>query len=157
MNTLMKRNSSNGSTPATFSGMVDRIFQNNLNRLFDDEFWGFNAFDRTFNVPVNLRETDKSFELEVVAPGYKKEDFKINLHGETLTVSLEHKEEDTHESKDEGWLRKEYKKHSFSRSFQLDDVVDTGRITAVYNDGILHLSLLKKDNAQKVSRNIEIQ
>jgi len=157
MNTLMKRNSSNGNTPSTFSGMVDKLFQNNLNRVFDDDVWGFTGLDRTVNVPVNVRETDKSFELDVVAPGHAKEDFKINVNGETLTVSLEHKEENSQQNKEEGWLRKEYKKQSFSRSFSMDDTIDANKITAKYLNGILHLILLKKEGAQKVSRNIEIQ
>ncbi len=156
MNTLMKK--TNGSTPATtFSGMVDNIFQNNLNRLFDDNFWGFNGVSQNVSVPVNLKETDKSYELELVAPGLKKEDFKIHVSGELLTVSFEHSAEQQQQNKDEGWLRKEYQKRSFTRSFNLDDTMDANKITAKYADGILKLDLPKKEGAQTVSRNIEIK
>ncbi len=160
MNTLMKRTNGNGNMPAsTFSGLVDKIFQNNVNRLFDDDFWGFSNVSQNVNVPVNVRETDKSFELELVAPGLKKEDFKINLQKELLTVSFEHSEEQSqsHEAKEKGWLRKEYQKRSFSRSFNLDDAIDAGSISAKYTDGILHLSLPKTEGAQALSRTIEIK
>jgi HSP20 family protein len=158
MNTLMKKNSSNGNMPATtFSGMIDKLFQSNVNRYLDDNFWGFNGLEQKVSVPVNLRETNKSFELEVVAPGHAKEDFKINVNGDTLSVSLEHKEEKNQQNTDEGWLRKEYRKQSFSRSFSIDDTIDTSKISAKYNDGILHLSLPKKEGTQPLTRNISIE
>lgn len=157
MNTLMKRTNGNGYVPATtFSGLVDKIFQNNVNRLLDDDFWGFTNVSHNVSVPVNVRETDKSYELELVAPGLKKEDFKINLHREMLTVSFEHQDEQSQQDKEEGWLRREYHKRSFSRSFNLDEAIDAGKISAKYDDGILHLSLPKKEEVQALSRTIEI-
>jgi HSP20 family protein len=160
MSNIMKRTNGNGSShmpAATFSNVVDKIFQDNLSRFFDDDFWGFKGLNRSTNVPVNLRETDKSYELEVVAPGLKKEDFKINISGDTLIVSFEHKKEDNQENQKEGWLRKEYKMQSFSRSFNLDDSIDANNIAAKYDNGILCLSLPKKEEIQKVTRTIEIQ
>ena len=154
-NAVMKRD--NGRTPATsFSGLVDQLFENNLNRFFNDDLWGFNGLQQATNVPVNLQETDKTFVLEVVAPGLKREDFRLNVNGDMLMVSFDHKEKEQHESKDEGWLRKEYRKRSFMRSFNLDDSVDTGKISAKYLDGILYVTLPKKEGAQRISRNIEI-
>ena len=156
MNTLMKR--TNGTVPATtFSGMVDRLFQNNVNRFFDDDFWGFDGVSRMVNVPVNIRETDQSFELQLVAPGLKKDDFKVNVGGDLLTVSFEQAEEHSQEGKQEGWLRREYQKRSFTRSFTLDDAIDANKIEAAYTDGILHLSMPKKEGSRSVSRNIEIK
>jgi HSP20 family protein len=158
MNTLMKRTNGNGNMPATtFNGLVDKIFQNNVNRLFDDDFWGFTNVSQNVSVPVNVKETDKSYELELVAPGIKKEDFKINVHGDTLTVSFEHQEEQNQQNKEEGWLRKEYQKRSFTRTFHLDEAIDANKIIANYGDGILHLSLPKKEGAQTFSRTIEIK
>lgn len=157
MNTLMKKTNGNGNMPATtFSGLVDKIFQNNVNRVFDDDFWGFSNVSQNVSVPVNAKETDKSYELELVAPGLKKEDFKINVHGDTLNVSFEHQEEQSQQNKAEGWLRKEYQKRSFTRSFSLDEAIDANKINAKYSDGILHLSLPKKEGTQTVSRTIEI-
>lgn len=159
MNSLMKR--TNGSTPATtFSGLIDKIFQNNVNRLFDDDFWGFNGNlhnSQNANVPVNIRETNQNYELQLVAPGMKKEDFKVNVGSDMLTVSFEQKEEHSQENKEEGWLRKEYQKRSFTRSFNLDDTIDVNKIDAKYADGILHLTMPKKEGAKPISRTIEIK
>ncbi len=156
MNSLMKSTNGNGSVPVTtFSGLVDKIFQNNVNRLLDDDFWGFNNAPQNVSVPVNVRETGKGYELELVAPGLKKEDFKINVHGEVLTVSFEQQQEQ--QAREDGWLRKEYQRRSFVRSFNLDEAIDAGKITATYDNGILHLSLPKKEEAQAVSRTIEIK
>lgn len=155
MNTLMKRTNGNNAPAAGFSGMVDRIFQDNLNRFFNDDFWGFNGLDRTVGVPVNIRQTAKSYELEVLAPGLKKEDLKVTADGNILTISFEQQKEDTAEG--EGWLRKEYRTRSFSRSFTIDDTVDVSKISASYQQGILHLDLPKKQEAQALTRTIEIK
>lgn len=155
MNTLMKRTNGNNAPATGFSGMVDRIFQDNLNRFFNDDFWGFNGLDRSVSVPVNIRQTAKSYELEVVAPGLKKEDLKVTADGNVLTISFEQQKEDTAEG--EGWLRKEYRTRSFSRSFTIDDTVDVSKIAASYDQGILHLDLPKKQEAQALTRTIEIK
>ena len=145
------------SQPATFGSVVDQIFQNNLSRFFDDETWGFGGVQTRGQVPVNIRETDSYYEMEIVAPGLKKQDFQINLTGDQLTISFEQKEESSQDNKDKGWLRKEYRKRSFSRSFTIDDTVDSSKSSAKYEDGILHLTLPKKENARQVSRSINVQ
>jgi HSP20 family protein len=158
MNNIIK--SENGRQPATFGSVVDQIFQNNLDRFFDDEFWGFNGTSKSPNltqVPVNIRETDKTYELELSAPGLQKQDFRLNMDGDVLTITAENTEETRTEDKSEGWFRKEFKKGQFTRSFNLDDTVDAGKISAKYEDGILYLSIPKKEHAQKVTRSIEIQ
>ena len=159
MGNIVKRQ--NGRQPATFGTVVDQIFQNNLNRFFDDEFWGFNGINTSPHrnpAPVNIQETDKTYELELAAPGLKKQDFRVNLDGDTLTISAEHAEAGSEENKpSENWLRKEFKKGQFLRSFTLDDTLDAGKISARYEDGILYLSIPKKEHAQKVNRTVEIQ
>jgi HSP20 family protein len=142
---------------ATFTGLVDRWFQDNLKSFFNDEFWGFSGIQQGTSVPANVRETDKSYELELVAPGLKKEDFQLNVSDNMLTVSFEHSDEKKRENKDQGWLRKEYKMQSFIRSFNLDDTVDANKISAEYHDGILHLTLPKKEGSRRITRNIEIK
>ena len=143
--------------PATFGSVVDRLFHDNFNRFFNDDLWGFNGIQTRNQVPVNIRETDRSFELEVIAPGLKKEDFHLNLAGDLLTVSFEHQEDKKEEGKNQSWLRQEYRKAAFSRSFTIDETVDAEKTSAWYENGILHLSLPKKENAQKLSRTITIQ
>jgi HSP20 family protein len=155
---IMKRENGTASMPATsFSGLVDQLFQNNLNRFFEDDAWGFRGLNHNTSIPVNVQETDKTYEMQLVAPGLKKEDFKININKDLLTVSFEQKEESQQENKNESWVRKEYKLQSFTRSFNLDDSLDANKITAQYKDGILHLTLPKKEGAQRLSRNIEVK
>lgn len=155
---MIRRGSDDANMPVTsFSGLIDRVFQDNLSRFFEDDFWGFNGLRQRGNVPVNLQETDKTYEMQLIAPGLKKEDFKINLDGDLLTVSFEHKEEKNQEDKNRKWLKNEYRLQSFSRSFTLDDNLDADKITASYKDGVLHVTLPKKEGAQKITRNIEIR
>lgn len=158
MTNIMKRESGNKNLPANnFSGLVDSIFQDNLSRFFNDDYWGFSGITRSTNIPVNIRETDKTYELQLMAPGLKKEDFKLNINGDMLTVSFEHKEENNEGSKNDGWLRREFRNESFTRTFTLDDTVDANKIDAKYQDGVLLLTLAKKEGAQKISRTIEIK
>jgi HSP20 family protein len=154
---IIKRSNGNTNVPTkSVSGWVDQLLQDNLNRFFTDDFWGFNGANYKTAVPVNLRETDKTYEMELVAPGIRKEDFKLNVSNDMLTVSFEHQDSHNEENKNESWLRKEYKLQSFTRSFSLDDTVDVNNISASYSNGILYLSLHKKENAQKVSRTIQV-
>lgn len=155
MNNMIKRET--GQQPATFGTVVDQIFQDNLNRFFDDEFWGINGKPNRSQVPVNIRESENSYEMELIAPGLRKQDFRLNISGDTLTVSFEHSEENNSEDADGKWLKREYKKQAFARSFNLDDTVDAGSIRARYEDGILRLQIPKKENAKTLSRSITIQ
>lgn len=152
---MIRRNSTVPSKPV--SGWVDRLLNENLNRIFNDDFWGFNGVEQSVNVPVNIRETDKSYELELVAPGLKKEDLKLNVSNNQLTISFEQKEENKQENQSEGWIRNEYRMQSFTRSFTLDDSVDVNKIDAAYNNGILHVTLPKKEAAQRISKTIQIK
>lgn len=154
-NTIAKR--TNAAQPATFGSVVDNIFQNSLHRFFDDNFWGLNRPMPANSVPVNIRETDNQYEIEVIAPGCKKEDFKISMNANVLSVTFQHNEEKRQEDKEAGWIKNEYSKRSFSRSFTLDDSIDVNNIQANYVDGILLLKLPKNEKAKQVSRNIEVK
>src|SRR5438045_838591 len=121
MANIMKRNNGNGALATTspsmsFGGLVDGVLQNTLSRFFDDDFWGSNSLVSPRQVPVNIRETDKSYEMEIVAPGLRKEDFNVGIGDNMLTISFEHKEENKEENKHEGYLRQEYSMQSFNRS-----------------------------------------
>lgn len=155
MTNIMKRE--NGTQPATFGSVVDQLFQKNLSRFFDDSFWGFDGTPSHQQVPVNIRETAKSYEMELIAPGLNKEDIKLHVEADTFTVSFEQKQENKQENRDENWIRHEFRRQSCRRSFNLDDSIDAGKISARYENGVLLLSLPKKENAQKVSRSIEIK
>ncbi|OQP66250.1 hypothetical protein A3860_12155 [Niastella vici] len=156
MSNILKRE--NSRQPANFGSVVDQIFQNNLSRFFDDSFWGFNAGDMNqAKVPVNLRETASAFEMELVAPGLQKEDFQLNISNDMLTVSFEEKNENREANKEEGWVRREYRKRSFSRSFHLNDAIDTNGISAHYENGILYVLLPKNEKTKQISKTIKVE
>lgn len=157
-NSIIKRTNGTQNMPARpLANLVGQLFNENLNRFFNDDFWGFNGVEQQVSVPVNVKETGNAYEMQLVAPGLRKEDFKLNVTNDLLTVSFEQKEEQQQQPEGEGWLRKEYRMQSFTRSFSLDDSVDINKISAAYNDGILHLTLPKKENAQRVSKSIEVK
>ena len=147
----------NGNPSVSFGNVVDSVFQNSLRHFFDDNFWGTQAGLTSKAVPVNVRETEHQYEMDVVAPGLRKEDFNIHLEDNLLTISCNNQEQNQDENKNQGWVRNEYVQRSFSRSFTLDDTVDVNKIEATYIDGILRLVLPKNEKAKKLSRNINVK
>lgn len=147
----------NGNPSVSFGNVVDNIFQNSLRRFFDDNFWETNVPLTGNTVPVNVRETNQHYEMDIIAPGCRKEDFKVKVDDNVLTISLDHREENKEQNEKAGWVRNEYVQRSFSRNFTLDDTVDVNNITASYNDGILQLVLPKNEKAQKLVKSIEIK
>ena len=154
-NTIAKRQNGKGYDP-TFGNVVDNIFQNSLRHFFDDNFWDQESRVTAGSVPVNIRETEQWYELDVIAPGCRKEDFKISVEDNLLTISMT-REDRKEQNQEAEWVRNEYTMRSFSRSFSLQDTVDVNNINASYSDGILKLSLGKTEQAKKVSRNIEVK
>jgi HSP20 family protein len=147
----------NGNQPVSFGNVVDNIFQNSLRRFFDDNFWDTERGLTSGTVPVNVRETDTKYEMDVIAPGCRKEDFSIGINDNQLTISFNHKEEKKEKDEKSGWVRNEYMQRSFSRSFMLDDTVDVNKIDASYSDGILKVVLPKNEKSKKLSRNIQVR
>ena len=154
-NTIAKRQ--NGNENVSFGNVVDNIFQNSLRRFFDDNFWDVDPVTRSGSAPVNIREKEDQYEVDIVAPGCRKEDFNISIKGNMLAISFNHKEEDNQGDQRAGWVRNEYMQRSFSRSFTLDETVDVNKIQATYADGILRIVLGKHEKAKRVSRTIDIK
>lgn len=147
----------NGNPSVSFGNVVDNLFQNSLRRFFDDNFWETDTPLTTGKIPVNVRETEQQYEMDVIAPGCSKEDFSVNIQDNLLTISFNHKEDKKEQDQKAGWVRNEYLQRSFSRTFTLDDTVDVTKINAAYTNGILRLTLPKNEKAKKFSRNIEIK
>jgi HSP20 family protein len=104
---------------------------------------------------VNIAETENQFEIELAAPGLSKEDFKINLDKNILSVSAEKKVENVEEGKK--YSKKEYAYNSFVRSFTLPETADQSKIEAEYVDGILKLNVAKKEEAKIQAREIAVK
>ena len=138
---------------------------NPLPMFFDDFFnrdvfnWNNSNFSVTnTTIPaVNIKETLENYEVELAAPGMTKKDFKIELNGNSLTISSE-KSHQYEENKSEKYFRKEFSYQSFQRTFTLQkEVVDIEKIEAKYENGLLHLLIPKKEEVkQKSTRLIEI-
>jgi HSP20 family protein len=145
-----------------------RPFERSFNNLVDDLFSELpvlykNGTDQVFKgfVPVNILESDKGYSLEVVAPGFEKSDFKVNVDHDVLTVSAEKKEE-VKENAENGekaskQVRREYSFRSFKRSFTLDEKIDAAGIEAKYNNGVLTLNLPKREVVKASAQQINIQ
>ncbi|MES2131186.1 MAG: Hsp20/alpha crystallin family protein [Bacteroidota bacterium] len=125
-----------------------------LSDFFDSEpviepHWFSRSFDYTIPA-VNIKETGKDFSVEFAAPGFKKHEFKIHIEGNNLIISAEREEEKS--KKEHRFTRKEFSYNSFSRSFALPQNVNTDHIDAKYIDGILKLSIPKKEEAKHHSK-----
>lgn len=135
-------------TPSTFSGMLDNMLNSNWDNFFSDDNWS------KITAPVNIRETDTEYQLDVIAPGLKKEDFNISVDKDVLSISFEQKQEE--EEKTDKIIRNEYQYRSFKRNFTLSDKINASDIKATYTDGVLHVSLPKATPAEAPTRKIEI-
>ncbi|MBL7931613.1 MAG: Hsp20/alpha crystallin family protein [Bacteroidia bacterium] len=100
---------------------------------------------------VNITETEDSYSIEVSAPGFEKKDFAVQVEEGVLTISGEHRQENRTE--DKHYVRKEFNYGSFTRSFNLADLVDEEKIDAKYENGILKIELPK--NEKNRGRNLK--
>ena len=133
-----------------FDNMVDELF-NGLPVVLND---GYNFLTKQGYVPVNIKETANGYTLDVIAPGFEKSDFKVNLENNVLTISAEKKSEEKVEN--EKQVRKEYSYRSFKRSFTIDDKIDATAVEALYVNGVLRLNLPKKAEVKEAAKDIKI-
>jgi len=141
--------------------MLARINRSYVPAYWDD-FFNDGVFTKGYGMrntgsapSVNIIENEKDFTLEFAAPGISKEDIKIDLDNDILTVSYEHKEKK--DEKKRNYLKCEFSYSSFSRRFQLPETIDSEHIKASHDRGILSISLPKKDEVvTKAQKSIEI-
>lgn len=147
--TLVKRNGRSEFMPSIWNNFFN-------NDLFN---WDNNFASSGNSIPaVNIKETPDSFLVEMAAPGMKKDDFKIELDGAALTISSE-KQDESEQKEGENYNRKEFSYQSFFRTFHLPkEVVNADKIEAKYENGLLRLSIPKREEAkQKPARLINVQ
>lgn len=138
-----------------------KIKENRFPLVFDDLFktdWlgGTSAVNNTgFNSPaVNIKDNEEEFVLEVAAPGRTRDSFNIELNNDRLTVSSIEKKENEENNK---FTRKEFDYSTFKRIFRLPETIDNSKINASYKDGVLLITLPKKEEAKiQPKRFIEI-
>lgn len=135
----------NDFVPTTFSNLIDKFFNESLSRQ------GGSAY--SFVPKVDIIETEKAFELQVAVPGMNKEDFKIDLNDNFLTISGERKFTSEKETNNFRSIETQY--GSFSRSFSMPENVDAGKITASYTNGILNL-VIPKDEKKTLKTTIKV-
>lgn len=103
---------------------------------------------RTSSPAINVKENDNEYKVEIAAPGMSKDDFKIRINEENeLVVSLEHKNEQKEERKDEKYLRREFSYSHFEQTLLLPDNIRKEEITAKMEHGVLNITLPKNIDA----------
>ena len=122
-----------------------------------DEFW--KDWPGTTNtsdwVPAaNIKEEETKYHVELSAPGYNREDIKVSVEDDTLTITGEVKIEN--EETKENYVKREFRSGNFKRSFNLNGMVDTDKIDAKYIDGILKIDLPKIENEVKKLKEIAV-
>lgn len=126
---------------------INNVFSQSLNSITHDSF-------KSTRPASNIVEHAAFFNIELAAPGLEKKDFKIEIDKKTLTVSTEHKAEQSDKEKQ---LNISFDYSNFKRSFELPASVDFNKITASYKTGILFLELPKKPEEQAISKEIKIK
>ena len=146
MNSLMR---SNNNIPS----LIENFFGRDINDFFNTNM------PAVHNLPaVNVVEHNDGFRIEVAAPGLKKEDFKLSLNHNNLTISAyQETQKEDQDTNGEKYARREFSYSSFQRTFTLPGSIDADNIQANYADGVLKISLPKRDEAKvKPARQIEI-
>jgi HSP20 family protein len=117
------------------------------------EGFGSNSFKQY--PAVNVTETEAGYEMEVVAPGFEKEHFTVNVEDKMLVISAEQKKENNEQNTKS--ILKEFELKSFKRSFSIDETIDTEGICAKYVNGVLTLNLPRKNNVKESKKQITIE
>lgn len=144
--TLVKFNSANQKKDLALPG-----FNNVFDSIFNDTFFSDRMVSR---VPAaNISESADQYHIELAAPGLKKEDFKLKLERDVLSIAAELAQEDNERT----YNKREYTYHSFVRSFTLPDAANAEGIVARYEDGVLCIDIPKREEAKMLPRQIEVK
>src|SRR5688572_17025188 len=145
MNLIRYNSALNNYAPTSFSNLIDRFFNESVARSGGSSY--------SFVPRVDILEEEKAFEIHVAVPGMSKDDFKIDLNDNYLTISGERK--NSREKKESNYHSVEIQYGTFSRSFTLPENVDANGISAKYLNGILEVSI-PKDEKKAVKTAIKV-
>ena len=150
--TVSKRQ--NGNSLSSVDNLLKNVFHDGFPSIFSDTFWDEDLPLFTGHIPVNVRETDKEYHIDLIAPGCRKEDFKVNITEKLLTVSFS----TNHDGSEKvAWTRNEFVLGPFNKNFIVDDSVDVNNISATYQNGILRICLAKNEPAKSGVKQIEVK
>ena len=146
--TLVKRNNGQSkSLKKSSSDLIERFDPFSLRTPWENRLFS--------QVPaMNIRENENEFLLELAAPGLKKNDFKVRIENDTISINVE--KEEKREENEADYSRREYSYNSFQRFFSLPSTVNSEKIEAKYEDGILKLVLPKTEEGKKQFKEIKI-
>jgi HSP20 family protein len=143
MKTLMKSN--NGNLIPSIPSLLNDFFANDW---LSSSAGNWRTSGTTMPA-VNVKETNDEFHIEVAAPGMKRDDFKVELDNNFLTISAELEQKNEQNNEGEGYTRREFSYQSFQRSFALpENKVEGEKVAAKYVDGILHITVPKREEAK---------
>ena len=142
---IVRYSTANDYAPTSFSNLIDRFFSDSLARSGGSSY--------SFVPKVDILETEAAYEINVAVPGLNKEDFKIDLNDNFLTISGERKF--SKEKKENNVHVVETQYGNFSRSFSLPENVDASKINAKYNNGILEI-VVPKDEKKTLKKTISV-
>lgn len=134
----------------SFNNLLDDFFPPITSLLGNENALAFGQ-----SAPVNIKQDESGYKLEIIAPGFTKNDFKIQMEKNLLTVSAEKEEQE--ENKTEKQIRREFKFKSFERSFTVDEKIDPEKVEARYENGVLYISLANKEEIKAPTKQITIQ
>jgi HSP20 family protein len=149
---LTPSNTQKTMTHVKFNPQAAQNINNWVNRFLDQEVLNEGFFGGY--PPVNIYDDKDHYSIEVAAPGLEKNDFKVQLDKNLLVISFEKKENT--ETKDGRQVRKEFSQRSFKRSFTVDEKISVEGIVAKYENGILKLTLPKKEDVKESSKDITV-
>lgn len=133
-----------------FNSFVNEFFEGFPSLLKD----GTGSVPGRYTTPVNITENEAGYELQMLTPGFAKEDIAISLEKRLLTISADKKAEE--ENKNEKQLRKEFSLGGFKRSFTIDEKIEAEKIEAKYANGVLTLNFPKKAEVKPATKQITI-
>ena len=129
-----------------FSSLLDEMMERNVNTGFEKNCGCVPA--------TNIREDENQFEIQLAAPGMKKEDFSLKVENSVMSVTYQGNED---ENQEDHYLRREFGTESFTRSFSIPKTVDAESIKARYENGILYIGVPKLNPEKaRLSRSIEV-
>ena len=132
---------------------LNPLFTDVFDSILNDTFLSEKQVTKTPS--VNISEGENEFQIELAAPGLSKEDFKISVEKNILSISADKKAEEG--TADKKYSKKEFSYSSFVRTFTLPETVDHSKIEAQYSNGILTLNVAKKEEAKIQTREIAVK